>query len=227
MRWDPTNHFRSSIHPCSQANAPGYNLRGPVPGYKINFWQEFRIGPTVRAGWWWRIDLTRLKVFFKSFCKSRFPHKSITIFFILKIVKNKLMELWRSWNLQNDLKNTFCEIKSERLSEPVKRRRYSHSKKAICSKVTELHKESCSFFFVGVKTSKLFLQMQSKVAALLTPHFKRCQNVWVSLYRGTLLMGNSLYRGCCTVCVEFAKYLYFSPSLLLSSLELSDKGLYA
>jgi len=47
---------------------------------------------------------------FKSrFGKSRFPHKSVNLFFIL--VKDKLTDLWGSLLVQNDLKNTLCEIK--------------------------------------------------------------------------------------------------------------------
>jgi len=35
-------------------------------------------------------------VFLKSFCKSRFPHKSVNLFFILVIVKDKLTDMWGS-----------------------------------------------------------------------------------------------------------------------------------
>ena len=34
------------------------------------------------------------KVLVKSFCKSRFPHKSVYLFFILVIVKDKLTDFW-------------------------------------------------------------------------------------------------------------------------------------
>jgi len=33
------------------------------------------------------------KVFIKSFCKNRFPHKSVNSFFTLAIIKSKLTEL--------------------------------------------------------------------------------------------------------------------------------------
>ena len=33
------------------------------------------------------------KVFIKSFCKSQFPHKSVNLFFILVIIKDKLTNL--------------------------------------------------------------------------------------------------------------------------------------
>ena len=36
------------------------------------------------------------EVFFKSFCKSQFPHKSVNLFFILVIVKDRLTDLWGS-----------------------------------------------------------------------------------------------------------------------------------
>ena len=34
------------------------------------------------------------KVFLKAFCKSQFPHKSVKVFFISVIVKDKLTDLW-------------------------------------------------------------------------------------------------------------------------------------
>ena len=34
------------------------------------------------------------KVFMKSFCKSQFPHKSVNLFIVLVIIKDKLMDLW-------------------------------------------------------------------------------------------------------------------------------------
>ena len=36
-RLDQMVHFRCLIHPCSQANSPGFNLRSPLPWCKINF----------------------------------------------------------------------------------------------------------------------------------------------------------------------------------------------
>ena len=41
--------------------------------------------------------VTRLvsqKVFVKSSCRSRFPHKSVNLFFILAIINKKLTDLW-------------------------------------------------------------------------------------------------------------------------------------
>jgi len=37
-----------------------------------------------------------LKVIVKLFCKSKFPHKSVNLFFTLVIVKDKLTDLWGS-----------------------------------------------------------------------------------------------------------------------------------
>jgi len=53
------------------------------------------------------------KVFMKSFFKSQFPHKSVNLFFILVIRKDKLTDL--CWNslLKNDLIKTLCEIEIE------------------------------------------------------------------------------------------------------------------
>ena len=34
------------------------------------------------------------EVFITSFCESHFPHKSVTFFLILVIVKNKLTDFW-------------------------------------------------------------------------------------------------------------------------------------
>ena len=36
------------------------------------------------------------RVVLKSFCKREFPHKSVNLFFILVIVKDKLTDLWGS-----------------------------------------------------------------------------------------------------------------------------------
>ena len=36
------------------------------------------------------------KVFFKSFCKSQLPQKSVTVFCILMILKDTLTDLWGS-----------------------------------------------------------------------------------------------------------------------------------
>ena len=51
------------------------------------------------------------KVFINSLCKSQFPHKSVNLNIFITNIKNKLTNL--CWNrlLQNDLMNTFCEIR--------------------------------------------------------------------------------------------------------------------
>jgi len=48
----------------------------------------------VRFMWDWRF--ISHKVLLKPFCKSQFPHKSVNLFFILVIVKDKLTDLWGS-----------------------------------------------------------------------------------------------------------------------------------
>jgi len=41
----------------------------------------------------WPHGIISQKVFIKSFCKSQFPYKSVYLFLILVIIKNKLMDL--------------------------------------------------------------------------------------------------------------------------------------
>jgi len=50
----------------------------------------------LKAGHETNASLISQKVFLKSFCKSQFPHKSVNLFFILVIVKDKLTDLWVS-----------------------------------------------------------------------------------------------------------------------------------
>jgi hypothetical protein len=69
------------------------------------------------------------KVFAKSFCKSQFPHKSVNLLFILAVkAKDPLTDLWGSWLLQNDFKNTLCEISS---AEHVSAGRGFHSEATL------------------------------------------------------------------------------------------------
>ena len=49
-------------------------------------------------------------VFLKSFRKSQFPQKSVDLFFILVIAKDRLPDLWVSRLLQNNFMNSFCEM---------------------------------------------------------------------------------------------------------------------
>ena len=51
-------------------------------------------------------------VFIKLFCKSQFPHKSVNLFFILVIIKDKLTDLCGNLLLRKDFINTFWEIRS-------------------------------------------------------------------------------------------------------------------
>ena len=41
-------------------------------------------------------DIISHQVSLTLFCKSQFPHKSVDLFFILVIVKDKLADLWGS-----------------------------------------------------------------------------------------------------------------------------------
>jgi hypothetical protein len=61
------------------------------------------------------------KVFIMSFCKSQFPHKSVSLSFmhesvslsfIVTNVKKKLTNFQGNWFLQNDLIQTFREIRA-------------------------------------------------------------------------------------------------------------------
>ena len=51
------------------------------------------------------------KVFIKWFCKSLFPHKSVSLSFIITNTKNTLMNLCGNRLLQDDFINTSCEIR--------------------------------------------------------------------------------------------------------------------
>jgi hypothetical protein len=52
------------------------------------------------------------KVFLKTFCRSQLPHKPVNLSFTITYIKNQLTNLWGSSVLQNDFKNTLCEISS-------------------------------------------------------------------------------------------------------------------
>ena len=56
--------------------------------------------------------LPHSKVFSKPFRRSQLPHKSVNLSFTITRIKNKLTEICGNWLLQNDVKNTLCEIKS-------------------------------------------------------------------------------------------------------------------
>ena len=45
----------------------------------------------------------------KSFCKSQFPHKSVNVFFVLVIIKDKLTTCCVNTS-QDDFSSTFSEI---------------------------------------------------------------------------------------------------------------------
>ena len=49
--------------------------------------------------------------FLKVVFRSQPPPKSVNLSFTITSIKNKLTDVWGSWLLQNDLRNTLCEIK--------------------------------------------------------------------------------------------------------------------
>ena len=49
-------------------------------------------------------------MFIKSVCRSHPPHKSVNLSFTITNTKNKLTDLCGNRLLQNDFKNTLCEI---------------------------------------------------------------------------------------------------------------------
>ena len=51
------------------------------------------------------------KVFVKSFCERQFSQKSVSLFFILVIIKNTLTDFCRNGLAPNDFINTLCETK--------------------------------------------------------------------------------------------------------------------
>ena len=53
-------------------------------------------------------------MFIKSSRKSQFPHKIVNLFFILVIVKDKLMDFSGNRVLQNGFINTFREINMDK-----------------------------------------------------------------------------------------------------------------
>ena len=60
------------------------------------------------GGW----DVISQRLFIKSFCKSSFPHKFVNKFFILVIMKDTMRNKCGNWLLQNNLINTFCEMRA-------------------------------------------------------------------------------------------------------------------
>ena len=60
-------------------------------------------------------NLISHKVFFKSFCRSQLHHKSVNLSFTIASIKNKLTDFCGNRLLQNDFKNTLCEIKPRQL----------------------------------------------------------------------------------------------------------------
>ena len=62
----------------------------------------------------WISTLISHRLFLESFCRSQFPHKSVNLSFTITNIKNNMTDLRGNWVLQNDLKNTLCEINSGR-----------------------------------------------------------------------------------------------------------------
>ena len=58
--------------------------------------------------WTGKIGFISPKVFLRSFCKGRFPHKSVNLSFNVTDMKNKLTDLCGNRLLQSDFKNTWC-----------------------------------------------------------------------------------------------------------------------
>ena len=56
-------------------------------------------------------DFIPHKVFSKSCCKNQLPHTSVNLSFTVHNKNNKLRDLSRNRLLQNDFKNTLCEIR--------------------------------------------------------------------------------------------------------------------
>ena len=57
-----------------------------------------------------RNGLISQEVFLKSFGSSQLSHKSVNLFFT---ITNTLPDLCGNWLLQNDFKDTLCEIKAD------------------------------------------------------------------------------------------------------------------
>jgi hypothetical protein len=48
----------------------------------------------------------------KSFCKSQFPYNSVSLFFILVMIQDRLTDLYGNCLLQKNIRNTLCEIRA-------------------------------------------------------------------------------------------------------------------
>ena len=51
------------------------------------------------------------KAFLKSFRRSQLPHKSVNVSFTITDIKNQMTDMWANGLLQNDLINTFCNLR--------------------------------------------------------------------------------------------------------------------
>ena len=83
----PTAHISFRQFPreeTSGSNALGEMALGRFPGGDMT---------QTKNETWSFSDVTSQKVSIKSFCKSRFPHKSVDIFFTLVTIKDKLTDL--------------------------------------------------------------------------------------------------------------------------------------
>ena len=79
-----------AIRKASTSRANMAHIRQSRPDYGLSF-QTNVANCSLFAG-----KLISHKVLLKSFCKSQFSHKSVNLFFILIIVKDKLTDLWGS-----------------------------------------------------------------------------------------------------------------------------------
>ena len=68
------------------------------------------------------------KVFFKLFCRSQFPHKSVNLSFSITYAKKRLTDLCGNSLLQNDFKNTLCGIEAgpSKFGSSVRWMRHGH-----------------------------------------------------------------------------------------------------
>jgi len=113
------------------------------------------------------------KVSLKSSCKSQFPHKSVNLFFILVIGKEKLTDLWGSSLLRNDSKNTLCEISLPGLNHVEMSYTFSN--------------DACSKHFVWDKRTRLAAPpdppaMSGESSSIRVPKETKCIYQWFINY---------------------------------------------
>ena len=88
-------------------------------GGAVSYGRDTPVGVSHRPGLGSKLILH--KVFSKSFRKCPFSHKSVNLFFMSFMVKDKFTDFWRSRLLQNDFKNNLRE-KRHRLTRTATER---------------------------------------------------------------------------------------------------------